>query len=69
MALDTFEDLGASGVFKVWWSPEPTEEGIKALVAGVAKVNGVFEKHLTAHPDWKYFAGNKLSIADFKIIA
>ena len=69
MVLDTFEDLGASGVFKIWWAPEQTEEGIKALVAGVAKVNGIFEKHLASHPDWKYLAGNKLTIADFKVVA
>ena len=24
--LDTFEDLGATGVMRAWWSPEPTAE-------------------------------------------
>ena len=39
------------------------------MVAGVTKVNGIFEKHIAAHPDWKYLAGNKITIADFKVIA
>ena len=69
MCLDTFEDLGASGVFRIWWAPEQTEEQIKALLDGVAKAMGVFEKHLASHPDWQYFAGNELTIADFKMLA
>ncbi len=69
MILDTFEDLSGSGVFKVWWAPEQPEEAVKALLAGTAKVNAIFEKHIAAHPDWKYLAGNDLSIADFKVLA
>ena len=30
---------------------------------------GIFEKHLSSHPDWQYFAGNELTIADFKMLA
>ena len=29
----------------------------------------IFEKHIAAHPDWQYIAGNKPSIGDFKIVA
>ncbi len=69
MVIDTFEDLWASGVFKIWFAPEQTEEGVKALLDGYAKVNAIFEKHIAAHPDWKYLAGNDLSIGDFKAFA
>ena len=69
MVIDTFEDLWASGVFKIWFAPEQTEEGVKALLDGYATVNAIFEKHIAAHPDWKYLAGNDLSIGDFKAFA
>ena len=69
MVLDTFEDLSGAGYMKSWWSPKPSEEDVNNLLTGTAKAYGIFEQHLATHPDWKYIAGNKPSIGDFKIVA
>ena len=68
MCLDTYEDLNNTGAFRCWWAPEQTEEQIKTLVDTNARFLSIFEKHLQGHPDWKYFAGNSLTIADFKML-
>ena len=67
--LDTYEDLGATGVFKAWWSPEPTAEQVQAILDAVAKINEVFEQHLASHSDWKFIAGNKITIGDLNLVA
>ena len=54
---------------RAWWAPEPTAEQVQAILTAVAKINGVFEQHLASHSDWKYIAGNKITIGDLKLVA
>ena len=68
MCLDTFEDLAATKVFMCWWEDTQTEEQIKTLIDTNGKYMSILEKHLSKHSDWKYFAGNELTIADFRLL-
>jgi hypothetical protein len=68
--IDTFEDLGATGVFKPFIAESKlTTEQQENLVKGMDKVNGILERHLENYHGWKLIAGNEISIGDFKALA
>ena len=67
---DTFDDLGMTGCLMPYIKNETlTTDQEQYIVDQVNRVNKIFEKHLTDNAEWRYIAGNELTIGDFKCLA